>query len=445
MPSTIANILDLLRDARHTILVNENVSLFYILYQGFLLASTILGPGTILLTVASSFRTVFTGLTLAESYTLAVAPAIFYLIICLKTKPDTQVMIGALMSSIYSMIMTMVLVATIAQLTNSDEISASSFFFIFLILLFVVTGILHPQEILNLVYGLLYLVTLPGGYVLLVIYSICNLHVVSWGTREVAAKKKGKKSASRDEGESSKKPKRSGIMGLIMGSENQKGMLENATEFLQNLMKPSVNRHEKLLSEIVGKLESLGDKKVPLSSNTIAQLDSPTNEQLNGHSDLRDSQDESHTELESQVEIPRNYLYNPAWIDMKTLGKNDVYYLNTKEMTFWQGLIDKYLHPLSKDEEDEKRITKDLKELRNNSCFAFFMLNALWVVMQFQFEYVSVAFPKMQVAIGALYNRPDQKVQILGLVFLILFTLVLFLQFLSMLFHRWGTIVEILA
>ena len=146
-----------------------------------------------------------------------------------------------------------------------------------------------------------------------------------------------------------------------------------------------------------------------------------------------------------EVEIPRNYLYNPYWIDMKMFGRNDIYYLNTKEITFWQGLIDKYLHPLNKNEIEENRITKDLKELRNNSCFAFFMLNALWIVMQFQFEYVSVAFPKLQVPIGRLYNRPDQKVQILGVVFLILFTLVLFLQFLSMLFHRWGTIIEILA
>ena len=148
---------------------------------------------------------------------------------------------------------------------------------------------------------------------------------------------------------------------------------------------------------------------------------------------------------DSVVSIPRNDLYNPFWIDMKMFGKNDVYFLNTKEITFWQGLIDKYLHPLSKDPEEEKRITHDLKELRNNGCFGFFMLNALWVVMQFQFEYVSVAFPRLQIPFGALYNRPDQKVQILGLIFLILFTLVLVLQFVSMLFHRWGTIIEILA
>jgi chitin synthase len=262
MPSTIANILDLLQDSKHTILVNENISLLYILYQGFLLASTILGPGTILLTVASSFRTVFTSLTLAESYTLAVAPAIFYLIICLKTKPETQVFIGALMSSIYSMIMTMVLVATIAQLTNSDEISASSFFFVFLIILFFITGCLHPQEILNLIYGILYLVTLPGGYVLLVIYSICNLHIVTWGTREVSNSRKN----DQNNPNSKQRPKRKGLMSFIMGSEDQKGVLESASNFFQSLIKPS-SRQEKLLEEICNRLETINEQKKTLNVN----------------------------------------------------------------------------------------------------------------------------------------------------------------------------------
>lgn len=461
MPSTIANILDLLRDAKHTVLVNENISFLYILYQGFLLASTILGPGTILLTVASSFRTVFTSLTLAESYTLAVAPAVFYLIICLKTKPETQVFVGALMSSVYSMIMTMVLVATIAQLTNSDEISASSFFFVFLILLFFVTGCLHPQEILNLIYGILYLVTLPGGYVLLVIYSVCNLHIVSWGTREVAKVSKSQtrnsESGGGDPKNSKRRPKRSGIMSLFMGSEDQKGMFENAAEFVQSLIKvPAAvanTRQEKLLEEIVVRLENLNESKKNVGNNaggaTTIMPESPKTGQNEKSTILSQSnmgnEETAANEEQTSVDIPRNDLYNPCWIDMKLLGKNDIYYLNTKEMTFWQGLVDKYLYPLNKDEDEEKRVSKDLKELRNNSCFAFFMLNALWIVMQFQFEYVSVAFPKMQIPIGSLYNRPDQKVQILGLIFLILFTFVLILQFMSMLFHRWGTIIEILA
>lgn len=445
MPSTIANILDLLKDARHTILVNDNISLFYILYQGFLLASTILGPGTILLTVASSFRTVFNGLTLAESYTLAVVPAIFYLLICLKTKPETQVFVGALMSSIYSMIMTMVLVATIAQLTNSDELSASSFFFVLLIILFIVTACLHPQEFFNLIYGILYLVTLPGGYVLLVIYSICNLHIVSWGTRENAPAN-GAENAEIQHKKESQQSTKTSIMSFLLGKN---GILQNMPLFLQNLMKPAPNKHEKLLMEICNKLDNLKDapktaKSAIISgSNSLLEPQSPLRQNQSYASD--NPNETQANDSQNEIDIPRNDLYNPYWIDLKYLGKSDVYYLNTKEMTFWQGLIDKYLHPLNKDEVEEKRISNDLIDLRNNSCFAFFMLNALWIVMQFQFEYVSITFPKLQIPVGALYNKPDQKVQILGLIFLTLFTLVLLLQFLSMLFHRWGTIIEILA
>jgi chitin synthase len=366
MPSTIANILDLLRDARHTVLVNENISYFYIFYQGFLLASTILGPGTILLTVASSFRTVFTSLTLAESYTLALAPAIFYLIVCLKTKPETQIIVGALMSSAYSMIMTMVLVATVAQLTSSEELSASSFFFVFLIILFFITGLLHPQEILNLTYGILYLVTLPGGYVLLVIYSICNLHVVSWGTREVAKNVPKEPGAEAGGKQSTEKPKvkRTGLLSLILGSGEQKGALENAVEFLHSLMKPSNSKQEKLLAEICSKLENLNENKrqAGAADDLPRAAAVPVALENNVHDDTIESSDVSVQES-SQVEIPRNYLYNPFWIDMKMFGKNDIYYLNTKEITFWQGLIDKYLHPLNKNLVEEQRITKDLKGL----------------------------------------------------------------------------------
>lgn len=181
-------------------------------------------------------------------------------------------------------------------------------------------------------------------------------------------------------------------------------------------MKPSSNRQEKLLADIVSRLEALNEKKhdSPRQGNTDASpRNDLNNNNVNADQDsqlsLLNSSDGSLVN-DSKVDIPRNDLYNPYWIEMKMFGKNDIYFLNTKEITFWQGLIDKYLHPLSKDPEEEKRISHDLKELRNNGCFGFFILNALWVVMQFQFEYVSVAFPRLQIPFGQLYNRPDQKV-----------------------------------
>lgn len=78
----------------------------------------------------------------------------------------------------------MVLVATAAQIVKSGLLDPSAVFLPSVATIFIITGLLHPNEMLNLLHGFLYLVTIPGGYLLLVTYALCNLHVVSWGTRE---------------------------------------------------------------------------------------------------------------------------------------------------------------------------------------------------------------------------------------------------------------------
>ena len=92
--------------------------------------------------------------------------------------------------------MSMVLVATTAQIFKSGFLDPSAVFLPSVAVIFIVTGFLHPNEIFNLLHGFLYLVTIPGGYLLLVTYALCNLHIVSWGTREVdeiVTKKKNNK------------------------------------------------------------------------------------------------------------------------------------------------------------------------------------------------------------------------------------------------------------
>jgi chitin synthase len=97
--------------------------------------------------------------------------------------------------------MSMVLVATAAQLLKSGLLDPSSVFLPSVAIIFIVTGILHPNEMLNLLHGFLYLVTIPGGYLLLVTYALCNLHVVSWGTRETVEVVKKKKTTKPGEKE----------------------------------------------------------------------------------------------------------------------------------------------------------------------------------------------------------------------------------------------------
>jgi hypothetical protein len=75
-----------------------------------------------------------------------------------------------------------------------------------------------------------------------------------------AKKGKGQK-GQKEEKKTPSRPKRKGIMSFIMGSEEKKGVLENVADFIHNLMKPSSNRQEKLLTDICNKLEGLNEKK----------------------------------------------------------------------------------------------------------------------------------------------------------------------------------------
>ena len=50
---------------------------------------------------------------------------------------------------------------------------------------FLFGGILHPYEFGCVAAGVLYYLCIPAGYLILTIFSLANMHVVAWGTREV--------------------------------------------------------------------------------------------------------------------------------------------------------------------------------------------------------------------------------------------------------------------
>lgn len=59
IPSTMANIIDLLKDYKNVITVNESISIWYIIYQLVMLISSILGPGTIFLMIVGAISISF--------------------------------------------------------------------------------------------------------------------------------------------------------------------------------------------------------------------------------------------------------------------------------------------------------------------------------------------------------------------------------------------------
>uniref|UniRef100_A0A3Q1JBI7 chitin synthase n=1 Tax=Anabas testudineus TaxID=64144 RepID=A0A3Q1JBI7_ANATE len=141
-PSTLANTLDLLHSGAETVKRNSSISRLYILYQMFTVGSSILGPASVTLMIAGAFQFIF---KLAGTLSIIIAsiPPVFYIIICFVAKPNIQITIAGIMSVLYAFLMT------------------ASFF-----------------SIIGVWYDYLL------GYLLLTIYSLVNMHIVTWGTRE---------------------------------------------------------------------------------------------------------------------------------------------------------------------------------------------------------------------------------------------------------------------
>lgn len=153
--------------------------------------------------------------------------AVGYALICLYTSQEFQLKVAKLLTIIFSLLMAFVAVGMAAQasidlyerenpttstplpttphnITKSTEKSllavtklssttasqsladrlpadVSSLYLAGLVGIFVLAAILHPPEAGCLVHGVWYLLCLPSGYLLLIVYSICNMTDRSWG------------------------------------------------------------------------------------------------------------------------------------------------------------------------------------------------------------------------------------------------------------------------
>lgn len=100
-----------------------------------------------------------------------------------------QLLVAQILSTAYAMIMMAVIVGTALQLGEDGIGSPSAIFLIALSSSFFIAACLHPQEFWCIVPGIIYLLSIPSMYLLLILYSIINLNNVTWGTREVQTKK----------------------------------------------------------------------------------------------------------------------------------------------------------------------------------------------------------------------------------------------------------------
>ncbi|KAJ8958903.1 hypothetical protein NQ318_019671 [Aromia moschata] len=539
VPSTIANIMDLLMDSKRTIEINDNISMPYIGYQILLMGGTILGPGTIFLMLVGAFVAAFQ-IDNWTSFYYNIYPIFLFMLVCFTCKSNIQLLAAQILSTGYALIMMAVIVGTALQLREDGIGSPSAIFLIAMTGSFFIAACLHPQEFWCIVPGIIYLLSIPSMYLLLILYSIINLNNVSWGTREVAVKKTKKELAEeRKAAEMAKKQaKQKSLLGFLQSggtNDDDEGSIEISLAGLFRCMlcthqkagdekaqlmhiADSLDRLSKRLDHIEKVIDPAGHHSRKRSMSASSRQGGDTHlKPVNEEEEAQESADDSESETASSM--PRNKrddLVNPYWIEDADVGKGEVEFLSSNELQFWKDLLDKYLFPIDENKEEKARIAADLKELRDQSVFAFFMMNALFVLivflltlkkdnlhikwpfgvrtnitydqstqedriakdlielrnksvfaffmfnalfvlivflLQLNKDQIHVKWP-LGVRTNITYNQETSEVFVtkeylqlepIGLVFVFFFALILVIQFVAMLFHRFGTIAHILA
>lgn len=459
-PSTLANVIDLLGDWKNTVRLNDNISTPYILYQFLLLISTLLGPATVLLMMAGAFSVVFKT-TVVQSYGLSLTPPIVFIILCIYTKPTTQVSVATILSACYAIIMTIVLIGTVRTAIDGSLTSPNVVFLLMLVIIFFVAAMMHPEEFTCVIPGALYFICIPTGYLILTIYYLCNLHIVSWGTRELPIRKSKEEllEEKRVMEEKRLKRQRKGVLGWL-GLDS---IVNETMEVFRQLRHATImtrpetkSKTDELLEELVIELRQNRDHKLPsryrsfsnISHETITDPSLSKQDRFGGILVPESTQHKPESPRKMPLWMKHDDPDNPAWLMDHVCGEGPIRRMDQREMLFWEQLIKRYLQPINEDKTQQEKVASDLKNLRNNVVFGFFMTSALWIALTMQLQLLQDELKDTILFIKIPHIDPtknDLTFEPLGMFFLGLFGAILVFQFFGMISHRWGTILHVLS
>nr|XP_031829269.1 chitin synthase chs-2 isoform X3 [Nomia melanderi] len=482
VPSTIANIMDLLMDAKRTIKINDNISLPYISYQILLMGGTILGPGTIFLMLVGAFVAAFK-IDNWTSFYYNIIPILLFMLVCFTCKASIQVFVAGLLTGFYSMVMITVFVGiAINVIQDGTVFSPTALFLILMLSQLFISALLHPAELYCFTCSLIYIITLPSMYMLLIIYSISNLNDITWGTRMAKTETTELEQEKKEAEEAKRKAKQKSLLGFLQNgvgsNDDEEGSIEISLAGLFKCMfctHGQTSNEKQQLVTIAESLEGLGKRLEVIEravdphgqANSRRRASSVGSRTADPHLRVvtedpgEDQECQSDTETVTSQNTEGNreshFPSRPYWLSDDGLKKGEIDVLSLQEEQFWKDLLEKYLYPIDEDKAEKERIAKDLKDLRDQSVFAFFMLNALFVLivflLQLNKDLLHVKWP-FGIKTNISYDENSQEVHItkeylqlepIGLVFVFFFALILVIQFTAMLFHRFGTFAHILA
>ncbi|XP_052809563.1 chitin synthase-like [Mya arenaria] len=191
---------------------NKRIGTIFWLYEVLTLVSTVVGPSSVILVVSGGLVYAW-GVSTTWSTIIQILLIVIYAVVSLRASQTTQMIMANFLTYLYSVTICAVMVGILIEVvqdvigTNTDVIdrrfclSTSTLYLFIMVGLFLLTGIMHLwKEFRYLLYGFCYFLAIPAGYLVLMVYSLCNITDRSWGTRESATKNNG---SNKTENESS--------------------------------------------------------------------------------------------------------------------------------------------------------------------------------------------------------------------------------------------------
>ncbi|KAL5005923.1 hypothetical protein ScPMuIL_017081 [Solemya velum] len=462
-PSTMANILDLLSDWRNVTRKNEDISWIYIAYHMFLMASSILTPGTIFLLILGAINTAWGGLGLWGALLVNLIPVMIMILLCFVGRSEIQLAYAAILSVAYSLVMMLVFVGLMLEVSEAGACSVTSVFLILVAGVFVFSALIHPQEFSCIIHGFLYFLAIPSMSMLLMIYSLGNLHVVSWGTRET-----NKPVATAPTGDPKPKTKLASVQQWLekVGLNATEDATSDYAFSFGNLFRciccpsSSTEKRDTELKIVLDRLENLEHRLVVPNTSSMLSVEDEhesggqvqrkirfADDPLLYDNSLFDENHASNPLFDEDKQKPRDELVDPYWALEKSLPGGNLELLNQKEKEFWEEFIPKYLEPFEKDKEKQAEMEKSLLQLRNRVCLFFLLINAIFVILISTLQFVTGSVDSLTFPLPCADEEPraGQSVEPISVAFTVMFGVLLIIQFVCMLFHRLGTFLHILA
>ena len=389
MPSTMLNIIDLLGDWKAVVKKNDDISHFYMAYQGFNLLGSVLGPGSIFLMLIGAFSIAF-GTTSTESMLINLALIVTFITSCCTIKRDHQILLAQFLTLIYAIIMIAVYIGIIIQIYEDGPLSLSALGFFCTFGSFILAAMIHPQEWKSIFCAVIYVATIPSMYLLLTVYALFNLNDESWGTREVAKSAEEKAAeANQKATEAAKKPK-TGYLGLFQTLLDKKNMLgiSRGGSDKDRMMAKILENSEKTLKVVT--TGSAGDTTLHVEDETKPDdknaKDSEKEKSRKPEQRKSESDEIPSTKFKERVmKVMKRHF--PYWSKNTKLNRDRCSplaqakreFLGVEETKFWEDMIDEYLKPLSTDKKKQEKVAEELKNLKNTVALGFVLLNAMWI------------------------------------------------------------------